>query len=137
MTTSPGVDGRGAGGDVPRTGSSSPSALSQLAGFAADVGAVAGRLPALPRTAALRNELMVAAESMRSHAGQAVTIGVVGEFSAGKSLLLGLLLGKPDLLPVSDDPTTANVTALQLTQGPVDAPRRSSRRRSTTSPRST
>jgi hypothetical protein len=41
-----------------------------------------------------------------------VKIGVVGEFNAGKSLLLGSLIGYADALPISEVPTTGNVTAL-------------------------
>jgi hypothetical protein len=50
-----------------------------------------------------------------------VTIGVVGEFSAGKSSLIGALLGKPDLLPTTDRATTGQVTALRLRTGPEDS----------------
>jgi hypothetical protein len=38
----------------------------------------------------------------------------VGEFNAGKSLLLGSLIGYADALPVSEVPTTGNVTALRF-----------------------
>ncbi|WP_431726904.1 hypothetical protein [Verrucosispora sp. TAA-831] len=51
-----------------------------------------------------------------------VTIGVVGEYSAGKSLLLGTLLGRPELLPVSTEATTGNVTAVRLSAGPPGSP---------------
>ena len=47
-----------------------------------------------------------------------VRIGVVGEFSAGKTLLLGSLIGYADALPISELPTTGNVTALNFI--PVD-----------------
>ncbi|WP_394302125.1 dynamin family protein [Sphaerimonospora cavernae] len=48
-------------------------------------------------------------------------IGVLGAYNAGKSSLLGALLGDPDLLPTGKTPTTGNVTALRLE--PTDAPR--------------
>src|SRR5262249_15961615 len=47
-----------------------------------------------------------------------VKIGVVGEFNAGKSLLLGSLIGYADALPVSEVPTTGNVTALWVKPRP-------------------
>ena len=43
-----------------------------------------------------------------------ISIGMVGEFSKGKSLLLGTLMGEPDMLPVERRATTGNVTALHL-----------------------
>ncbi|MEU5403387.1 hypothetical protein ABZ348_29330 [Streptomyces sp. NPDC005963] len=48
-----------------------------------------------------------------------VTFGVVGEFSVGKSLLLGSVLGRPDLLPVEDRKATGNITVLRLHQAPA------------------
>ncbi|MEU5278708.1 hypothetical protein AB0G87_20095 [Streptomyces asoensis] len=47
-----------------------------------------------------------------------VTFGVVGEFTVGKSLLLGSLLGRPDLLPVEERKSTGNITVLRLRQAP-------------------
>ncbi|HKB38722.1 MAG TPA: dynamin family protein, partial [Gemmataceae bacterium] len=47
-----------------------------------------------------------------------VRIGVVGEFDAGKSLLLGALIGDAAALPVSHLPTTGNITALSLRTQP-------------------
>ncbi|MGP3999656.1 hypothetical protein [Streptomyces sp. 8N706] len=61
---------------------------------------------------------------LRQVAEAPVTIGVVGEFSAGKTLLIGTLLGRPDLLPVEVRATTGNVTALHLVQGPEGEPTR-------------
>ena len=43
-----------------------------------------------------------------------VKIGVLGEFNAGKTLLLGSLIGYADALPVSEVPTTGNVTAMRF-----------------------
>ncbi|WP_041740779.1 dynamin family protein [Calothrix sp. PCC 6303] len=47
-----------------------------------------------------------------------VKIGIMGEFSSGKTLLLGSLIGFADALPVSETPTTGNVTAIRLVQQP-------------------
>jgi hypothetical protein len=58
-----------------------------------------------------------ARETVR-RAGSPVKIGVVGEFNAGKSLLLGSLIGYADALPVSEVPTTGNVTALWIKPRP-------------------
>ena len=55
----------------------------------------------------LAGDLMATADSP-------VRIGIVGGFNAGKSLLLGTLLGNAELLPVLDRPTTGNITALHL-----------------------
>ncbi|MBE9004121.1 proteasome protein [Fortiea sp. LEGE XX443] len=43
-----------------------------------------------------------------------VKIGVMGEFSSGKTLLLGSLIGYADALPVNENPTTGNVTAIHI-----------------------
>lgn len=97
--------------------------IDRLRAHAEDVRGAALRLPAgAGEVGALRERVVRGAEEMGGLAAGPVTIGVVGEFSAGKSLLLGLLLGRPDLLPVNDDPTTANVTALHLSQGAPGAP---------------
>lgn len=49
-------------------------------------------------------------------ASSPVKIGIMGEFSSGKTLLLGSLIGYADALPVSETPTTGNVTAIHLRQ---------------------
>jgi Dynamin family len=49
-------------------------------------------------------------------ASKPVEIGVMGEFSSGKTLLLGSLIGFADALPISEIPTTGNVTAIHITQ---------------------
>src|SRR4051794_28191634 len=54
------------------------------------------------------------ARETEEQAGSPVKIGVVGEFSAGKTLLLGGLIGYADALPVTELPTTGNVTALHF-----------------------
>jgi hypothetical protein len=58
-----------------------------------------------------------ARETVR-RAGSPIKIGVVGEFNAGKTLVLGSLIGYADALPVSEVPTTGNVTALRFRPRP-------------------
>ncbi|MDF5711324.1 MAG: proteasome protein [Nostoc sp. S4] len=58
--------------------------------------------------------LLEAAEKTVNLATSPVKIGVMGEFSSGKTLLLGSLIGYADALPVSENPTTGNVTALHI-----------------------
>ncbi len=62
-------------------------------------------------------------ESLRQAATKTVELasspvknGVMGEFSSGKTLLLGSLIGYADALPVSETSTTGNVTAVHLMQ---------------------
>ncbi len=55
-----------------------------------------------------------AAQKTVEFATSPVKIGVMGEFSSGKTLLLGSLIGYADALPVSENPTTGNVTAIHL-----------------------
>jgi hypothetical protein len=59
-------------------------------------------------------QLRGAAEKTVEMANSPVKIGVMGEFSSGKSLLLGSLIGYADALPVSENPTTGNVTAIHI-----------------------
>ncbi|MEV7008513.1 dynamin family protein [Streptosporangium sp. NPDC051022] len=54
------------------------------------------------------------AAKLRERCARPVSVGIVGEYSAGKSMLLGTLLGRPGLLPTSGSPTTGNVTVLRL-----------------------
>jgi hypothetical protein len=49
-------------------------------------------------------------------ASKPVRIGITGEFSTGKTLLLGNLIGYADALPCSETATTGNVTTLHLIQ---------------------
>lgn len=58
--------------------------------------------------------LREAAQKTVEMATSPVKIGVMGEFSSGKSLLLGSLIGFADALPVSENPTTGNVTAIHI-----------------------
>ncbi|NER38778.1 MAG: proteasome protein [Oscillatoria sp. SIO1A7] len=62
------------------------------------------------------DRLQEAARKTVERASSPVKIGVMGEFSSGKTLLLGSLLGYADALPVSENPTTGNVTAIHLLQ---------------------
>jgi hypothetical protein len=63
-------------------------------------------------------DIRTAAQETIRRAGSPLKIGVVGEFNAGKSLLLGSLIGYANALPVSEVPTTGNVTALRLRPQP-------------------
>lgn len=60
--------------------------------------------------------LWSAAQKTVELATSSVKIGVMGEFSSGKTLLLGSLIGYADALPISENPTTGNVTAIHLKQ---------------------
>lgn len=60
--------------------------------------------------------LRSAADKVVKLATSPVKIGVMGEFSSGKTLLLGSLIGYADALPISENPTTGNVTAIHLKQ---------------------
>src|SRR6516164_9355622 len=71
--------------------------------------------PAIER---LFQDIRSTAHETVRRAGSPVKIGVVGEFNAGKSLLLGSLIGYANALPVSEVPTTGNVTALRLRPQP-------------------
>ncbi|MCM2393869.1 hypothetical protein [Streptomyces albipurpureus] len=64
-------------------------------------------------------EVMRFVLELRDRVRKPVTFGVVGEFSVGKSLLLGSVLGRPDLLPVEDRKATGNITVLRLRQAPA------------------
>jgi hypothetical protein len=62
------------------------------------------------------SQLTRTAQRLRDDAHEPLTIGVVGEYSVGKSLLLSALVGIPDLLTVSPIPTTGNITRIRLVQ---------------------
>src|SRR5262245_60557229 len=62
----------------------------------------------------LFQDIRAAAQETVRRSGEPVKIGIVGEFNAGKSLLLGSLIGYGDALPISEVPTTGNVTALWI-----------------------
>ena len=81
--------------------------------------AEAGELP--PGAEEARRAFLDRAELVRRCADEPVTIGVLGVHSTGKTLLLNMLLGRPDLLPSGYAPTTGNVTVLHLRPaGPAD-----------------
>jgi hypothetical protein len=69
----------------------------------------------------LAQQLEEHARALMALVDDSITVGMVGRFSAGKTLLLGSVLGKPDLLPVELRPTTGNVTALYLKRGERDS----------------
>ena len=81
-------------------------------------------IPDTPECHAARDRVREAAQELLDRAISPVTIGVVGEYSVGKSLLLGTLLGCPDLLPAEERPTTGNITVLSLTAGEPGSPTR-------------
>jgi len=64
-----------------------------------------------------RDKVVQLATDLVNAAKQPVTLGIVGEYSSGKSMLLSTLLGRPGLLPTEQRPTTGNVTALHLLPG--------------------
>ncbi|MEV6982659.1 hypothetical protein AB0M95_15545 [Sphaerisporangium sp. NPDC051017] len=66
---------------------------------------------------AVRDRVERHAVELVTQADEPITIGVVGAFSVGKSMLIGTLLGRPDLLPTEQRATTGNVTALYLKPG--------------------
>jgi hypothetical protein len=99
--------------------------LQKLANYATAVGATCGRilgdsLSGDPATSPSREVCeqveyirRLAAEA-QSAASSAVRIGVVGGFSAGKTLLLGAMIGYADALPQDEEPVTGNITALHF-----------------------
>ncbi|EPH43942.1 dynamin family protein [Streptomyces aurantiacus] len=78
---------------------------------------------------ARREEFRAAVAQLLGEARDPLTIGVVGEFSSGKSLLIESLLGMPGLLSVSHVPTTGNVTAIRVDQSRDGEPAPSLRER--------
>jgi hypothetical protein len=77
----------------------------------------AERLPNDASVQAVHSRLLKVAHTLSRQAEDPITIGIVGEFSVGKSMLLGTLLGRPALLPVEQRATTGNITALYLRPG--------------------
>ncbi|HEY9703151.1 MAG TPA: dynamin family protein, partial [Allocoleopsis sp.] len=61
-------------------------------------------------------DLKSAAQKTVNRASLGVKIGILGEFSSGKTYLLSSLVGYGDFLPISENPTTGNVTAIHITQ---------------------
>lgn len=60
--------------------------------------------------------LQQSADHIIQQASAPITIGLMGEFSCGKTLLLGSLFGFADALPIDPSPTTGNITAIHLVQ---------------------
>lgn len=88
--------------------------LDQLRAFASDVSECAAALNVPAECAAQRDALKDLADLVVREIDEPLRIGVVGEFSAGKSLLLGVLVGRPNLLPTGMEPVTGNVTELRF-----------------------
>jgi hypothetical protein len=88
--------------------------LGQLRAYASDVSECTAALNVPAECAAQRDELKELADLVVKEIDEPLRIGIVGEFSAGKSLLLGVLVGKPDLLPTGMEPMTGNVTELRF-----------------------
>lgn len=57
-----------------------------------------------------------AAQETVKKASSGVKIGILGEFGSGKTYLLSSLVDYANFLPISENPTTGNVTALHLKQ---------------------
>lgn len=94
--------------EVTRMGADAQAALDALAAEpASDNPAIQG----------VRSRAFDRANALIRDASDPIAIGIVGEFSVGKSMLLGTLLGRPTLLPVEERATTGNITALYLLPG--------------------
>ena len=70
-----------------------------------------------------RTAVLQMAERLGAEAHREVSYGMFAESSAGKSLLVGTLLGNPLLLPVAERTTTCNITVLRLVPAEVRAAR--------------
>jgi hypothetical protein len=94
--------------------------VRKLKAYAQDVLAAldADAAAAEPGNQRLLQDIRSVAQETIRRAGDPIKIGVVGEFNAGKTLVLGSLIGFADALPVSEVPTTGNVTALRFVSRP-------------------
>ena len=101
-----------------------PSTLDELRTYASDVAECARAIRIPAEQLIQRAALVELADQVVQDIDRPFRIGFVGEFSAGKSQLLGVLLGKPDLLATSSHPTTGNVTEIRFAQAADDAPTR-------------
>ncbi len=93
--------------------------IGDLRGFREQAESVLERLqhaPEHPELIGLRADIQSLAQAIIEQSDYRVTIGLFGEFSVGKSLILGTLLGNPLLLPVYNQPATCNVSVLELHQ---------------------
>lgn len=97
--------------------------LRELQEYVRDVEAFLEELdpPQTPQEEAAREALARAAAKLGVRVAAPLSLAVVGEFTVGKSLLLGALLGRPDLLPVEERPITGNITVLRLREGTAGA----------------
>ncbi|MEV8632117.1 hypothetical protein AB0395_10720 [Streptosporangium sp. NPDC051023] len=113
-------------------GSASSSATDHLAAIArfrvlADRAMTALGQEEIPDATAVRqahDQAARLAAKLRERCAKPVSVGIVGEYSAGKSMLLGTLLGRPGLLPTSGSPTTGNVTVLRVERAAPGEPTR-------------
>lgn len=102
--------------------SASPDDLKRLREYAEAIDREVQEAVAAHGIAAIHQDLVqrlrsAAADTIRE-ASTPVRIGLVGEFSAGKTLLLGALVGHVGVLPISPNPTTGNITVLEFIQNP-------------------
>ncbi|BCJ39521.1 hypothetical protein GCM10010168_62310 [Actinoplanes ianthinogenes] len=72
----------------------------------------------------LADRIEKARQRVLAAAAEPVTVAFVGQFTTGKSVLLGALLGDPGLLPATANATTGNITALHPVVDPGDGPTR-------------
>jgi hypothetical protein len=86
----------------------------KLAGVPAEISQKEDRVS--PRLDNCVSEMRKATEKIIESASSPVKIAIVGEFNGGKTTLIGSLLGYADALPISENPTTGNVTAIHLVQ---------------------
>jgi hypothetical protein len=86
----------------------------KLAGVPAEISQKEDRVS--PRLDNYVTEMRKATEKIIESASSPVKIAIVGEFNGGKTTLIGSLLGYADALPISENPTTGNVTAIHLVQ---------------------
>jgi hypothetical protein len=97
--------------------------LPQMAVYATRADAADAFLDELGPVPAHQEPLVAAvrdlAEKLRITARRHVTVGFVGVWTTGKSLLISMLSGVPDLLPVSNAPATGNVTRIRVTPVPT------------------
>jgi hypothetical protein len=105
-----------------------PVTLQQLRDYVVDVSDCAGTAEVPTGLLAQRDQLKEFADEIIREIDAPLRIGFVGEYSAGKSLLLGVLVGLPGLLPVSSEPTTGNVTELRFVRADGEQARTGIRR---------
>ena len=101
--------------------------IDEVAQMAADAQAAldavaAERLPDHPAVRDARSNVQKLAHSLSREAKDPIAIGIVGEYTVGKTMLLGALLGRPGLLPVEERATTGNITALYVRRGEPGQP---------------